>query len=75
MTNAQTIKTTLTSAATLLNTKVAALESKILLQHALNVNGAWLIAHENDALQAISMRCLSDGHTLIFDTQFLNFPR
>jgi release factor glutamine methyltransferase len=29
----------------------AKLEAQLLLQHALNVNRAWLIAHENDALQ------------------------
>lgn len=30
----------------------AKLEVQLLLQHALNVNRAWLIAHENDALEA-----------------------
>ena len=50
MTNAQTIKTTLASAATLLKSEEAALEAQLLLQHVLNVNRAWLIAHENDAL-------------------------
>ena len=30
----------------------AKLEAQLLLQHALNVNRAWLISHENDALQA-----------------------
>ncbi len=48
------IKTTLLSAATLLNTEEAALEVQLLLQHVLNVNRAWLIAHEGDALQANS---------------------
>ena len=52
MTNTQTIKTTLTSAVALLNTEEATLEAQLLLQHALNVNRAWLIAHENDALEA-----------------------
>ena len=52
MTNTQTIKTTLASAAKLLNTEEAALEARLLLQHVLNVNRAWLIAHEGDALQA-----------------------
>ena len=51
MTNAQTIKTALTSAATLLNTEEAALEAQLLLQHVLNVNRAWLIAHKGNALQ------------------------
>ena len=50
MTNAQTIKTALISAATLLNTDEATLEAQLLLQHVLNVNRAWLIAHEGDAL-------------------------
>ena len=48
----QSIKTMLTSAAALLNTEEAALEAQLLLQHVLNVNRAWLIAHESDALQA-----------------------
>ena len=52
MTNPQTIKTALTSATALLNTEEAALEAQLLLQHALNVNRAWLIAHEGDALEA-----------------------
>ena len=50
MTNAQTIKTTLTYAAAFLKSEEAALEAQLLLQHVLNVNRAWLIAHENDAL-------------------------
>ena len=52
MTNTQTIKSALTSAATLLNNEEAAFEAQLLLQHVLNVNRAWLIAHENDFLQA-----------------------
>ena len=32
--------------------KEAKLEAQLFLQHVLNVNRAWLIAHENDALQA-----------------------
>ena len=51
MTNAQTLKTALTSAAALLKTEEAALEAQLLLQHVLNVNRAWLISHQNDALQ------------------------
>jgi release factor glutamine methyltransferase len=50
--NTQTVKTTLTSAVAFLNTEEAALEAQLLLQHVLNVNRAWLIAHENDALEA-----------------------
>jgi release factor glutamine methyltransferase len=57
MTNADPIKTALSLAATQLKTQgieaeTAKLEAQLLLQHALNVNRAWLIAHENDALQA-----------------------
>ena len=51
MTNHQTVKSALTSATALLNTEEATLEAQLLLQHALNVNRAWLIAHESDALQ------------------------
>jgi len=57
MTNAHPIKTTLLLAATQLKaqsieTESAKLEAQLLLQHVLNVNRAWLISHENDALQA-----------------------
>ena len=38
-------------ASTQLGADEAKLEAQLLLQHALNVNRAWLIAHENDALQ------------------------
>ena len=51
MTQAKTIKTILQSAAEKLLTEDAKLEAQLLLQHILNVNRAWLIAHENDALQ------------------------
>jgi release factor glutamine methyltransferase len=51
MTQAKTIKTILLSAAEKLLTEDAKLEGQLLLQHILNVNRAWLIAHENDALQ------------------------
>jgi release factor glutamine methyltransferase len=47
----QSIKTTLASASSQLNTEDASFEVQLLLQHALNVNRAWLIAHENDAMQ------------------------
>ena len=50
MNNHQTIKTALTSATALLNTEEAALEAQLLLQHVLNINRAWLITHQNDAL-------------------------
>ena len=46
------IKTVLISATSELKTEEASLEAQLLLQHVLNVNRAWLIAHENDALQA-----------------------
>ena len=57
MTNAHPIKTTLLLAATQLivqgiEVETAKLEAQLLLQHVLNVNRAWLISHENDALQA-----------------------
>ena len=52
MTNTQTIKVILDSTTALLNTEESALEAQLLLQHALKVNRAWLIAHENDALEA-----------------------
>ena len=51
MTQAQTINTTLQYAAEVLVTEEAKLEAQLLLQHVLNVNRAWLIAHANDALQ------------------------
>lgn len=38
--------------AQMLDAREAKLEAQLLLQHVLNVNRAWLIAHENDALQA-----------------------
>jgi release factor glutamine methyltransferase len=55
MTNAYSIKTTLLLAATQLKAQgieveIAKLEAQLLLQHALNVNRAWLIAHEHENL-------------------------
>ena len=55
MTNAHTIKATLLFAATQLKAQgveaeTAKLEAQLLLQHALNVNRAWLIAHEYENL-------------------------
>ena len=55
MTNAYSIKTTLLLAATQLkaqgiDTETAKLEAQLLLQHALNVNRAWLIAHQDENL-------------------------
>ena len=57
MTNIHSIKTTLLLATTQLkaqgfDAETAKLEAQLLLQHALNVNRAWLIAHQNDTLQA-----------------------
>ena len=57
MTNAHSIKATLLLATTQLKTQgidaeTAKLEAQLLLQHALNVSRAWLIAHEIDALEA-----------------------
>ncbi|ADI30943.1 peptide chain release factor N(5)-glutamine methyltransferase [Methylotenera versatilis] len=45
------IKAILADASVLLSTEEAKLEAQLLLQHVLNVNRAWLIAHANDALQ------------------------
>jgi release factor glutamine methyltransferase len=55
MTNAQSIKTTLLLATSQLKAQgieaeTAKLEAQLLLQHALNVNRAWLIAHEHENL-------------------------
>ena len=57
MTNAHSIRTTLllryhTTKAHGIEAETAKLEAQLLLQHALNVNRAWLIAHQNHALQA-----------------------
>jgi release factor glutamine methyltransferase len=57
MTSAHSIKNTLLLAATQLkaqgfDAEAVKLEAQFLLQYALNVNRAWLIAHENDALEA-----------------------
>jgi release factor glutamine methyltransferase len=46
------IKDLLADTAARLNSDEAALEAQLLLQHVLNVNRAWLIAHQNDALEA-----------------------
>ena len=40
------------SAVSQLKTEEASFEAQLLLQHVLNVNRAWLISHENDALEA-----------------------
>jgi len=50
MTQTQSIKSTLQISASLLGTEEAKLDSQLLLQHVLNVNRAWLIAHEHDEL-------------------------
>ena len=55
MINVHSIKTTLSAAATQLkaqgiDAETAKLETQLLLQHALNVNRAWLIAHEHENL-------------------------
>ena len=57
MINAHSIKATLLLAATQLNAhsieaETAKIEAQLLLQHALKVNRAWLVSHQNDALQA-----------------------
>lgn len=50
MTENFSIKTCLSFAAKFLANEEATLEAQLLLQHVLNVNRAWLIAHENEAL-------------------------
>lgn len=51
MSKDKSIKSALLSATSMLIHEDARLEAQLLLQHALNVNRAWLITHENDALQ------------------------
>ena len=55
----QSIKTILQTAALQLGTEEAKFEARLLLQQVLGVNRAWLLAHENDALQANA-----PGHSL-----------
>lgn len=57
MLHSQSIKTALLLATTQLKAqgieaKNAKLDAQLLLQHTLNVNRAWLIAHKGNALQA-----------------------
>ncbi len=52
MPNPLSIKAILQMASAQLHTAEAALEAQLLLQSALNVNRAWLIAHENEVLAA-----------------------
>jgi len=49
------IKSLLADAVSRLNNDEAAFESQLLLQHVLNVNRAWLIAHADDQLNALDM--------------------
>ncbi len=51
MTSPKTIQSTLLAASAQLKNDDAKLGAQLLLQYALKVNHAWLIAHENDALQ------------------------
>lgn len=51
MTHPQSIQSILQTATLQLGADEAKLEAQLLLQHVLKVNRAWLIAHENDALQ------------------------
>lgn len=46
-----TFKTILLEASNALKVEDARFEAKLLLEHAVNVNRAWLIAHENDVLE------------------------
>lgn len=52
MTTTHSVKETLNAASAQLNTLDAKLEAQLLLQDVLDVNRAWLISHENDALPA-----------------------
>lgn len=52
MTSTQSIKSMLVAAAAQLKIEGAAFEAQLLMQHALGVNRAWLIAHDNDVLPA-----------------------
>ena len=51
MPNPLSIKLALQMASTQLKTEASVFEAQLLLQYALGVNRAWLIAHEYDALQ------------------------
>jgi release factor glutamine methyltransferase len=48
----QTIKSVLAKAIAQLHTNEAVIDAQLLFQHTLNVNRAWLIAHENDELES-----------------------
>ena len=50
--DSRTIGSLINSGVSVLKTDESNLEARILLQHVLNVNHAWLIAHEHDALEA-----------------------
>ncbi len=52
MNSTHPIKSALATAITQLQTDEATIEAQLLLQHVLNVNRAWIIAHQNDALEA-----------------------
>jgi release factor glutamine methyltransferase len=47
----QTIKSVLAKAIAQLNTNEAVIDAQLLFQYTLNVNRAWMIAHENDVLE------------------------
>ena len=49
------IKTLLANATASLNTDEAAFEAQLLLQHTLNVNRAWVLAHADDVLNGFEM--------------------
>jgi len=48
--NNTSIKANLAEASSLLNTDEAVLDARLLLQHVLNTNRAWLIAHADNTL-------------------------
>ena len=53
------IKTLLANATASLNTDEAAFEAQLLLQHTLNVNRAWVLAHADDVLNGFEMANLN----------------
>jgi release factor glutamine methyltransferase len=56
----QTIKSALAIAIAQLDGNEAVLEAQLLIQHILKVNRAWLITHENDALQPSIYNCFQE---------------
>ena len=82
MTNFHSIQAALTHATTLIKAQhngaetaeTAKHEAQLLLQHLLNVNRAWLIAHQNDALEANIHAVYSQVDTVINRKPFYTIP-